>query len=83
MFLLLVAAIALAVSAQAADYLLVSQPEIEAAKRKAESHAWARQALDNLIGSAESALSRDLEIPPRAAGSGPTGIAAPRTALNW
>lgn len=65
MFLRLLLAVSLVMSARAADYLLVSQAEIDAAKGKAGRHAWAREALGDLIAGAERALSRELEIPSR------------------
>jgi oligo-alginate lyase len=50
---------------QGAQYLLISQQEIEGAKRKAEEQRWAQQALDSLLDSASQAVARDVEIPDR------------------
>jgi hypothetical protein len=47
------------------SYLLVDSEEIEAARRKAEKHVWARAALKRLIRDAEEALARPLKIPER------------------
>ncbi len=47
------------------NYLLVSRAEIEAARKKAAKHAWARAALEQVIKDAEEALARPLKIPER------------------
>ncbi|MCX6636415.1 MAG: heparinase II/III family protein [Acidobacteria bacterium] len=57
--------LALMLAAAAPDYLLVNQAEIDAARQKAEKHAWARAALNDLVANAERALKRGLDIPSR------------------
>lgn len=47
------------------NFLLIDSDEIEAARQKAEKHAWARAALRELVADAEQALERPLKLPER------------------
>lgn len=47
------------------NYLLVNRAELEAARRKAEQHPWARHTLDRLIAEAEQSLRAPVRIPKR------------------
>ncbi|MCC7499456.1 MAG: alginate lyase family protein [Bryobacterales bacterium] len=57
---------ALPLKAQRSEvYLFISQPEIEAAKEKAKRCDWAAVSLKDLLGQAEQALAKPMEIPDR------------------
>ena len=56
----------LLVPAAASDnYLLIDKAGIDAARRKAETHPWARRVLDKLVADAENALKRPVRLPDR------------------
>ena len=63
--LAVVALLISSVPAAADDYLLISEAEIQAARRKAAEHEWAGRVLDELIERARQELSRPLELPDR------------------
>ena len=52
-------------SAAAGDYLLISEAEVQAVKRKAAEHEWAKQVLDELLDRARSRLREPVELPDR------------------
>lgn len=57
--------LAAAVAAPSDSYLLIDKAGIEAARRKAEKHPWARAVLDELIAGAEKELREPVRLPER------------------
>ena len=47
------------------NYLLIDEVEIAAARHKAETHPWARAALDRIVKAAERALKDPVQLPDR------------------